>query len=79
MGKMANQGKLLTKFNPGYIRVFKSLHRNLSLKIIKYQNIFLSFNRNIVCKNIFCVIGLRLMYYRAVVQKNEETSYLDDL
>jgi hypothetical protein len=43
---MVNQGKLLTKFNPRYVRVFKSLpwlvNRNLCLQIIKYQNIFLS-------------------------------------
>jgi len=41
---MTNQGKLLTKLNPRY--VFKSLHllvnRNLWLKIVKFQNIFLS-------------------------------------
>jgi len=42
---MSNQGKLLTKLNPRYVRVFKSLYwlvnLNLCLKIIKYQNVFL--------------------------------------
>jgi len=38
---MNNQGKLLTKFNPRYDRVFK-VNRNLCLKIIKHQNVFLS-------------------------------------
>ncbi len=59
---MTNQGKFLTELNPRYFRAFKSLpwlvNRNLCLKIIKYQNAFLSFHRNIVCKNISCDVGL---------------------
>jgi len=40
-----NQGKLLTKLNPKYVRVFKSLpglvNRKLLLKIVKCRNVFL--------------------------------------
>jgi len=54
---LTNQGKLLTKFNPKYVWVFKSLpwlvNRNLYLKIIKYLSIFLS--QYCVQKYLVCI------------------------
>jgi len=50
---MANQDTLLTKLNPRYVRVFKSLPW---LGIEFYvSKISMSFYRNIVCKNIVCI------------------------
>jgi len=60
---MANQDKLLTKFNPRYVRMFKSLPWlvNRNLKIIKYQNIFFIFlsqyrvQKYLVCNDLILV------------------------
>jgi len=35
-------------------------HYNILKKIYFYQNVFLSFYCNIVCKNIVCDMGLKL-------------------
>ena len=58
---MTNQGKLLTKINSRYVRVLKGLpwlvKRNLCLKIIKRQHIFLSFlSQYCAQKYLVCII-----------------------
>ncbi len=47
---MTNQGKLVSKPCIPWL-----VNRNLLLKIVKCRNIFSSFYRNIVCKNLSSV------------------------
>ncbi len=51
------QGKLLSKHNTRYTRVLRA-YLGWSIKLSNVKISFLSFYRNIVCKNVSCDVGL---------------------
>jgi len=58
------QGKLLSKHNTRYIRLLTRFYKSLPWLFIrnlllKMSNVAISFYRNIVCENVWCVTALR--------------------